>query len=100
MPPSIQQRAAHSARMSAYYHARKAAGIVPALPTPKREKEQQALTERAVQAAIRPQPVAIAPPPPMPAAERQRLESERTCLERELAATQRGIDHLNDLLAA
>jgi hypothetical protein len=97
--------------MSAYYHARKAAGIVPAPPTPKPEKEQQALTERAVQAAIRPQPapefdknllkpVAIAPLPPMSEAERQRLESERGCLIRERDAVQRGIDYINDLLAA
>jgi hypothetical protein len=44
--------------------------------------------------------VQFTPPPPMPAAERQRLESELSCLERELAATQRGINHFNDLLAA
>jgi hypothetical protein len=44
--------------------------------------------------------VQFTPPPPMHAAERKRLESERTCLERELATTQRGLDHLNKLLAA
>ncbi|MBJ6145750.1 hypothetical protein [Hymenobacter sp. BT559] len=32
--------------------------------------------------------------------DRQRLESERTCLQRELATTQRGIDRLTHLLAA
>jgi hypothetical protein len=45
-------------------------------------------------------PVAFQPPPPMSASTRAQLKSERGCLERELAATQRAIDHLNDQLAA
>jgi hypothetical protein len=45
-------------------------------------------------------PVAFQAPPPRSAAEVARLKSERGCLERELAATQRAIDHLNDQLAA
>jgi hypothetical protein len=45
-------------------------------------------------------PVAFAPPPPRSAAEVARLKSERTCLERELATTQRAIDHIDDQLAA
>jgi hypothetical protein len=45
-------------------------------------------------------PVAFQAPPPMSASARARLKSERGCLERELAATQRAIDHLDTQLAA
>jgi hypothetical protein len=38
--------------------------------------------------------------PPRSAAEVARLKSELTCLHRELATTQRAIDHLNTQLAA
>jgi hypothetical protein len=40
------------------------------------------------------------PPAGLHPVERRRLEDERTCLQRELANTQRGIKHLDDLLAA
>lgn len=45
-------------------------------------------------------PVAIHPMPPMSAVERQQLESELGCLVRERDATQRGIDHILEKLAA
>jgi hypothetical protein len=42
----------------------------------------------------------VAPPAGLHPTERARLESERTCLLRERDMVQRGIDHLNDKLAA
>jgi hypothetical protein len=45
-------------------------------------------------------PVAFAPPPCRSAAEVARLKSELGCLHRELATTQRAIDHLTTQLAA
>jgi hypothetical protein len=45
-------------------------------------------------------PVVFQAPPPRSAAEVARLKSERTCLERELATTQRAIDHIDDQLSA
>ena len=71
-----------------------------------RHAQYQAATENAISRATNEfdpklfKPVAIAPAPPMHAAERQRLESERECLRRELVTTQRGIDHLSKLLSA
>jgi hypothetical protein len=77
---TVEERAARSAKALARYHALKT-----------RTEFDNDLTK----------PVRFSEPPAgLHPVERRRLEDERVCLQRELANVQRGIKHLDDLLAA